>query len=110
MRYEKIDDKFPCADAACGASCHDLLDDYRGEWLLQCCLCGTMQTVRAIPGFFKPAERFVFASGLFAGMTTAEVAEQPRGVEYLEWAAKNHPSQAAQVASKSRLDALRQAV
>lgn len=99
----KYDDAV-CADEVCGGTAHDILDEHRGQWLLECCFCGTGQWVPAIAGYLKPRqEEFRFRDGLFAGLTIAEARLEPRGPDYLKWAAESHPRPMVREAVKSWL-------
>jgi len=101
----KLDDTYRCIDDRCGASCHDILYEDRGEWLLQCCFCNCTQWLPAIPGHLTPRdEQFVLRDGRFAGMTLDEVSSQPRGIDYIAWAADEHQRPAVKAACKSWLD------
>lgn len=85
-------DEAVCADESCGASAHDVLDEVKRAWLLECCLCGVQQWVPAIAGYLKPREEeWRFHEGLFAGLSIAEARLEPRGADYLKWAAESHP-------------------
>jgi hypothetical protein len=87
----KYDDEV-CADEACRGTAHDIIDEHRGQWLLECCFCGTGQWVPAVVGHLKPRqEEFRFRDGRFAGLTIAEASREPRGPDYLKWAAESHP-------------------
>lgn len=94
-----IDGPFACADGACGAFAHDVLDDEDGEWLIECAICGTRQRVAAIRNHLKPrGEQFTVSDGRFAGLTLDEIERQPRGREWLAWAVAEHPRQAVREA------------
>jgi hypothetical protein len=74
--------------------CHDILDEVTGEWVLECCLCGTGQRIRVIRGHLPPPAEgadFVFRGGKFDGRSIGEVVGLEHGMEYLEWAAEEHP-------------------
>jgi hypothetical protein len=101
-----IDHTYDCADAACGTQCHDILHEDGGQWYLSCSFCHTGQWVKAIKGHLKPQERtFVLRDGRFAGLTLAEVERQPRGLDYLKWAAESHPRPTVKEMCKKHLDA-----
>ena len=102
----KIDDKFTCVDDRCQATAHDIVDEARGEWLIECCFCGTGQRVRAFKGHLKAQDTFVFRDGRCAGMTVAQAWRAPRGQEYVTWAAESHPREAVRLACKSHLDSI----
>lgn len=102
----RIDGHYQCLDEACGAWAMDILDAYRGEWAVQCAFCETMQTVPAVAGVLKERDDFVLNSGRFAGMTLDEVAQEPRGLDYIRWAVAEHPREAVRAACKKHLDAL----
>jgi hypothetical protein len=100
-----IDHTYDCADGRCGTQCHDILFEDHGEWYLSCVFCGTGQWAKAIKGHLKPREQeFVLRDGRFAGMTLAEVERQPRGLDYLKWAAESHPRTMVKEACKTHLD------
>jgi hypothetical protein len=101
----RIDHTYACADDACGAECHDILDEDRGQWLLECCFCGTKQEAKAIAGVIQePApDTFRFRDGRYAGQTLDEAAATPRGADYLSWAAESHPRPAVREAVKTWL-------
>lgn len=100
-----IDHTYDCADGRCNTQCHDILFEDRGEWYLSCVFCGTGQWVKAIKGHLKPREGvFVLRDGRFAGLTLAEVERQPRGMDYLKWAAESHPRDAVKEECKKHLD------
>ena len=102
------DDTYRCSHPACGAGAQDILQEHGKEWLIACAFCGTMQWVKVIAGHLTPrTEEFRFRDGRFAGMTPAEASREPRGPDYLSWAAESHPRPAVREAVKSYLDALR---
>jgi hypothetical protein len=102
----KADDLFDCGDGRCGARCHDILHEHKGEWYVACCFCGTAMWVKAVAGHLKPREaEFVFRDGRFAGMTVFEAASQPRGEDYIKWCATNHQRDAVRSACKKHMDA-----
>jgi hypothetical protein len=101
----RLDDTYQCVDARCGAACHDILMEDKGEWLLQCCFCNCTQWLPAIAGHLVPREeQFVLRDGRFAGLTLDEVAGQPLGMDYITWAAEEHKRDAVKAACKTWLD------
>jgi len=95
-------DDEPCIDSNCRCSASDIIDESRGQWLLECCFCGTKQWVKAIAGHLEPRqEEFRFRDGRFAGLSIAEVSAQPRGKDYLKWASDGHPRPAVREAVKT---------
>jgi hypothetical protein len=97
-------DDFQCADDACQGAPHDILDDVRGQWLLECCFCGTKQWAAAVAGHLKPRQAaFRFRDGRFAGLTIDDVIIEPRGADYLKWAAESHPRTMVREAVKTWL-------
>ena len=101
----KADDLFDCGDGRCGARCHDILHEHKGEWYVSCCFCGTAMWVKAVASHLKPREgEFVFRDGRFAGMTVSEAACQPRGEDYIKWCAENHQRDAVRSACKKHMD------
>lgn len=100
----RLDGTVACLDQTCQGLSHDIVADDRGQWLVECCLCGTGQWLPAIPGVIEPPKgKFVFHAGRFAGLTIDQAAAQPRGLEYLEWAAREHPKQAVRKACETWL-------
>jgi hypothetical protein len=90
----RMDDGVPCLDQRCQTQCHDVLDEERGRWRLECCFCGTGQWVPVIKGHLPPPAEgadFLLRGGRFDGQTLGEVARSPRGQEYIAWAAEEHP-------------------
>ena len=75
----------------CLGTAHDIIEDYGREWQIECCFCGLREDIPAIEGYLKPKEvGFVFRDGRFAGKTIEEAAADPRGMDYIAWAAKEH--------------------
>lgn len=69
----------------------DILDECGREWLISCFYCGLQQYIPSIEGYLKPKENgFVFVDGRFAGSTIEEAYVEPRGAEYVAWAAREH--------------------
>lgn len=101
-----IDDRFECLDTTCQATAHDIVDEARGEWRIECAFCGTGQRVRAVKGHLTADAAFRFRDGRCAGLTVAQAMLEPRGPEYVQWAAESHPREAVRLACKSHLDAL----
>lgn len=100
-----IEHTYDCADGACGTQCHDILHEDAGQWYLSCVFCGTGQWVKAIKGHLRPREQeFVLRDGRFAGLTLPEVEKQPRGLDYLKWAAESHPRPTVKEACRKHLD------
>lgn len=101
----QIDHTYACVDARCRAECHDILEEDRGSWRVECCFCGTGQWVKAIVGVVQPPEpdAFRFRDGRCAGLTIDEAAATPRGQDYLAWAAESHPRPAVREAVKTWL-------
>lgn len=106
----RLDDTVVCLDQTCQASAMDIWDEDGWQWYVECSFCGTGQWVRAIKGHLKPREHeFVFADGRFAGMTVSQAVEQPRGLDYVAWAAKDHKRPAVRAACQKHLDSMRPA-
>ena len=104
----RIDHTYACPDARCLAECHDIVAEDDGDWLIQCCFCGTGQWVRAIKGHLKPREQeFRFTAGTRQGMTIDEAAATPNGMDFVEWAATEHKSEAVKNACQTWLDTRR---
>ena len=103
-----IDEAFVCLDSRCQAGIHDIVDEVDGKWLVECMFCGTGQWVKAIRGHLKP--QFVFQNGDYAGQRIDAVAETPRGLAYVEWAAMEHKIEAVREACQKFLDSRSAAV
>ena len=102
-----IDHTYECADGRCGAECHDIIQEDSGQWYLSCAFCGTSQWVKAIKGHLQPQEgNFVLRDGRFAGLTLPAVERQPRGLDYLRWAAASHPRPTVKEECKKHLDTI----
>jgi hypothetical protein len=101
----RLDGHYECVDESCGAGALDILDERDGMWLLECCFCGTRLWEKPVPGVLDKSEdkAFRLRGGRFDGLTFAEVAEKPRGAEYIEWASKEHPRPAVKEAAKKWL-------
>jgi hypothetical protein len=101
-----LDDSVACVDSRCQAQCHDIIDEIRGQWFIECVFCGTGQWVPAVRGHLpEPVAGgdFVLRGGRFDGRTIAAAARDPRGIDYLRWAAKEHPRPAVQKACETYL-------
>jgi hypothetical protein len=75
----------------CSAACRDIVEEAGDEWLIECAFCGLKEWSPAIEGHLKPKDGgFVFRDGRFAGKTIEEAAADPRGADYIAWAASEH--------------------
>jgi len=75
-------------------------------WLLECAFCGTRFWDRPVKGVLDAAtegKAFRLRGGRFDGLTFAEVLREPRGDEYIEWAAAEHPRPTVKEAAKKWL-------
>lgn len=98
---------YSCADESCKSTQFDILDDWRGEWFVECMICGTGQSVPAVAGVIQTpddAREFVFADGRFEGLAMPEVAASENGPAYISWAAANHKREAVRIACKKWID------
>jgi len=105
----RLDDGVACLDQNCQAQCHDILDEVRGQWRLECCFCGTVQWSPVIKGHLPPPAEgadFVLRGGRFDGQTLGEVARSRRGQDYITWASKEHPRPAVKKACETYLASL----
>lgn len=104
----KLDGLETCPDRRCQGQTHDILAERGGKWRIACFHCGTAQWVAAVRGHLSgvPAAQFALPEGRFAGLTLAEVAVLPRGMDYMTWAAKEHPARTVRDACKKHLDGL----
>ena len=105
----RLDDGVACLDQNCQAQCHDILDEDRGQWRLECCFCGTVQWSPVIKGHLPPPAEgadFVLRGGRFDGQTLGEVARSRRGMDYITWAAKEHTRPAVKKACETYLASL----
>ena len=107
----RLDSGVQCGDTTCRAECHDITDEDRGYWRIECCFCGTGQWVPVVKGHLPPPAEgadFVLRGGRFDGQTIGEVARSSRGMEYITWAAEEHPRQAVKKACRTWLAESRQ--
>lgn len=104
----KVDDVFVCGDPECESACFDVLEETDDEeWLVECAFCGMGMWVKEIPGYLDDDpddEAFRFRDGRFQGMTLAAASRDPRGIEYIKWAASTHKRPAVREACKNFLD------
>ena len=101
----RADDMFDCGDGACGARCHDILQEDGGQWYVECCFCGTAVWVDAVAGHLQPKPvEFTFRDGRFEGLTLSEAEGQPHGLDYIRVCADKHKRQAVRDACRTYLD------
>lgn len=86
----------------CDSQCHDVIDEYKGQWKIECCFCGSLQTVERVDGVLP--EAFVFPTGRFSGQSIESVAATDSGFKFVAWAASGHENQAVREACKNFLD------
>lgn len=105
----KADGLLTCENGDCGCTAHDIVDEYKGVWLVECFVCGLKVRMRAVKGV-KLAENhdeFVFRDGRFAGMTISDVYRGSEvGTEYVEWAAESHPRNFVRAACRAWVDSI----
>lgn len=106
----KLDGVVQCLDTGCLGWAHDVIDEKRGVWLVECCFCGTKQRMRAIKSCeeTKSDEAFVMRGGRFDGMTLTEIAADH--LDYIQYAAEEHERKAVRDACKKFLDTHEQAL
>lgn len=105
----RIDGHYQCH--RCDAQAHDILIEDRKEWLVGCAFCGLMSWEKAVAGHLKPkSKEFVFSDGRYAGKTLSEAAADPRGLDYLRWAAENHKRPTVRDVCRTHLDGMNAAV
>jgi hypothetical protein len=68
-----------------------MIGSRKGELLLQCCFCSDTLWVFGSHESKQESDGLVLKYGRFAGKTLAEVAVEPRGIEYLRLLAKDSP-------------------
>jgi hypothetical protein len=108
----RLDGVVACLDQNCRAECHDILDEDRGQWRLECCFCGTGQWVPVVKGHLPPPAEggdFLLRGGRFDGQTIGEAARSSRGRDYIAWAAKEHPRPAVKKACETYLASIQPA-
>lgn len=105
----QVRDLHECADERCSSKQFDIIDEYLGEWMIECMICGTGQRVPAVAGVLAEPEEngFVFRDGVFSGLTIEQASKQENGMDYIEWAAASHKRAAVQKACRSWLDTRR---
>jgi len=94
------DDLFECG--YCGGRCHDVIDEYRGRWKVECCFCGLVESKARVEGILP--EVFVFPSGRFSGQSIESVASTGKGLRFVRWAAGEHGNIEVREACKKFLD------
>ena len=87
----------------CGSTYFDILDDYRGQWLIECCFCGFKMDVLAVRPLKPSTPDFIFFDGRYSGMTLAQVSETEQGMAYIKWCAGKHKSGSVKEACKDWL-------
>ena len=105
----RLDGSVACLDQTCQAQCHDITDEDRGQWRIECCFCGTGQWVPVVPGHLPPPAEgadFVLRGGRFDGQALGAVARSSRGMDYIAWAAKEHPRAAVAKSCENYLASL----
>ena len=105
----RLDEGVACLDTSCQAECHDITDEDRGQWRLECCFCGTGQWIPVIRGHLPPPADggdFVFRGGRFDGQTLSQTSRSARGMDYIKWAAAEHPRPAVKKACETYLASL----
>lgn len=94
----------------CGASCFEVLEEDRGECLVECLFClhggewapmpkGRKKKPAAKPTA-KGAASFRFKYGRYEGMTVAEVDREPNGRRYLEHVATTNDGKIGSIAAE----------
>lgn len=101
----RLDGHYECVYEPCGADALDILDERDRMWLLECCFCGTRFWARPVSGVLDQprGKEFRLRGGRFDGLTFAEVFDDPRGPEYIEWAAREHPRPSVRTAAQTWL-------
>lgn len=88
MNWWKADDVISCD--RCGSRCHDAVSQRGRMTLLVCNDCGLGEwSGNAPPPPRDDTPRMT--TGRYAGMTLAEIREQPEGLRYLQWVKDNQP-------------------
>jgi hypothetical protein len=100
------DGHYVCYKPSCQATYFDIIDDYKGQWVIECAFCGWQQKVQAIEGVLAPSTDFIFYDGRFNGMTLAQTSKQENGLAYIQWCAKNHKSEPVKDSCLSWLSAV----
>jgi len=95
-----------CCNPKCGATFFDIIDDYKGEWLIECAFCGWQQRMPAVPGVLPADETFIFPDGPFIGMTLAQASVEANGTEFIRWYATKHKSETVRTACQSWVSAV----
>lgn len=105
----QVEDIYTCPDETCLATYHDIIDEHKGRWLIECCFCGTGQWVWAVDGVLREPDAFVFRDGVFEGLSIDEAVCRENGMDYVQWASEKHKRPAVKEACKKWLDAHRSA-
>lgn len=100
-----IDHTYQCSRLGCEAQCSDILEEDGREWLIACAFCSATQWVPVIKGHIQPKPKeFRFSGGRCGGMTLAEAAAEPHGLEYIAWAAENAPHAEVRAECRKHID------
>ena len=90
----------------CGSTYFDILDDYKGEWYVECCFCGLKMHVLAARNLKPDVPDFIFFDGRYSGMALAQVSETEQGMAYIKWCAEKHRSGSVKEACKGWLSSV----
>lgn len=93
-------------ECVCGTSRWDIMDEWRGEWVVECWACYRSRRMPAVPGHLKPRSQFTLRDGRFKGLTIDEAAAQPRGIDTIRHYATNHKDEEVRAAARKFLDGL----
>lgn len=103
----------PCDGRAFGEPClstvWDILAEEGDRWLVGCWVCGGERWMAAVPGVLPVQDEsstFVLRAGRFAGMSLADVAREPRGLDTLKIYAQKHQSATVMATVRKYLDSL----
>lgn len=88
----------------CGTSLWEIVDEWRGEWAVECWACYRRRKMAVVVGYLKPRSDFTLRDGRFAGMTLDEAAEEPHGLEVLRVYASGHRRPEVREAVRKFLD------
>lgn len=92
------------APCDCGTSLWEIMDEWRGEWKVECWACYRRRKMAVVVGHLKPRSDFTLRDGRFAGMTLDEAAREPHGLEVLRVYASGHKRPEVREAVRKFLD------
>ncbi len=112
----RLDGDVECVSKSCRGTAHDVTNNGKNGWRVECCFCGTGQWIEApacdadesateslCAGDGDGDGVFRFPDGRFAGMTIEDASKHPRWREYCAFAAAHHENRSVSDTCKTWL-------